>query len=92
MSIYDFGGIPPHHDGLTDDWADALRWILSVMDSDDTSMSFIASCLSYVTKPEKDGRLTERQERGCEKVLARLIADYENEQLDCLHGQASVHA
>lgn len=86
MSIYVYGGEPPHFDGLTDDWESALRWMISVMDDGDPSMSFVAGCLSYVSKPTMDGSLTERQERGCEKVLARLQADYENLQLDCLHG------
>lgn len=70
-------------DGETIAWVDMLRWLLSVMDEGDTSFSFIAGCLAYVTKPSGDGHLTQRQASGVQKIFERVRADYINGQLDC---------
>lgn len=84
MTIFHESGIPPNPNTLLSDWPSALRWCLTVMDDNDTSMSFMAGCLSYVTKPTGDGKLTDRQERGCQKVLDRLVAQFDTLQLDCV--------
>ena len=74
-----------HPDNLPDnlDWRDVIRWMLSVMDADDTSLSFVSGCLSFISKPTNDGVLTMRQVRGLEKIFARVRADFINCQLDC---------
>ena len=47
-------------------WADLLRWMVCVMDPDDTRLAFVSSCLSHACKA---GGLTERQARACQKML-----------------------
>lgn len=91
MQIFKTPSGVPDPRSIPDDWASALRWMLAVMDEGDTSMSFIAGCLSYVTKPSGDGQLTDRQERGCAKVFKRLMADYDTFQLDCLNVDGGEH-
>lgn len=61
-------------------WTANLRWLVSVMNDDDRSLGFIAGCLSYCVV--NDG-ITAKQERGCRKVLDRVLDDFENLQLDC---------
>ena len=74
--------LPP--DELNDTYFDQLRWMLSVVDENDTCISFLSGCLSYLTKPGA-GRLTERQCQGINKVFARVRADFYSGQLDCLY-------
>ena len=84
MTIFNEGGSPPPPPSVEDaGWEHVLIWCLTVMDDDDTSMPFISGCLSFYTKPYGAGRLTDRQERGCERVFRRLIVDFEHQQLDC---------
>jgi hypothetical protein len=61
-------------------WPDALRWMVCVMDPDDSRFAFIASCLSYSVK--NDG-LTDKQSAACEKILQRVYAEYNEGILIC---------
>lgn len=73
-------GVPnPEEQG--DAWVDRMRWSLAVMNGDDSSMAFVAGCLSYALK--NDGYVTDRQSVGLSKVIRRLLDDFNNYQLDC---------
>lgn len=49
------------------------------MDDDDTSMAFIASCLSFYVK---NGVLSDRQHVACVKIVDRLRQRWLNGTLD----------
>lgn len=61
-------------------WACHLRWMVAVMDADDSSLHFIASCLSHCVK---NGGLSEKQERAVTKCLDRIMSAYNAEILEC---------
>ncbi|MBL4802295.1 MAG: hypothetical protein JKY45_10410 [Emcibacter sp.] len=60
--------VPEYPNG--NDWGDALRWLISVMDYDDKSLPFIAGLLAYYYT--KEG-LTARQAKPANKVLAKVL-------------------
>lgn len=65
-------------------WAAQLRWALAVMDDDDKSMAFIASCFSNLLKY---GGLTEKQAAACSRVILRIDTDFHEGVLDCLQDE-----
>lgn len=62
------------------DWDVVLRWMLAVMDDDDSSLQFVSGCLSQFYKFEG---LSSRQAVGCSRVYERVRQDYEHMQLSC---------
>lgn len=75
--------VPPPPYGGNVSWACALRWCVAVMDHDDKGLSFVASCLSYAVK---SGGLSIRQQQACDKILNRVVDQYQIEKLDCQVG------
>jgi hypothetical protein len=59
-------------------WTDHLRWLVAVMDHDDSDLAFIASLLSYALK--FDG-LTEKQAAPANKILARVRRMWREDRL-----------
>ena len=73
-------------------WADSLRWMLIVMDPDDTRMSFIASCFSQCLQ---NGFLTQKQHKVCLRMLYSIRDDYLRGILLCQNvpgPMAEIHA
>lgn len=65
-------------------WADALRWIVAVMDADDPDLGFIASLLNHCLN---HGGLTERQAKYAEKIKTRIEAHFDAGILAAQAGQ-----
>lgn len=61
-------------------WEHQLRWLIAVMDDDDSSIQFVASCLSHCIK--NDG-LTQRQAQACQRILDRVSDMWMRSVLDC---------
>ena len=59
-------------------WADHLRWLVAVMDHDDSDLAFIASLLSHALKFEG---LTEKQAAPANKILARVRRMWREDRL-----------
>jgi hypothetical protein len=59
-------------------WADHLRWLVAVMDHDDSDLAFIASLLSHALKFEG---LTESQAAPANKILARVRRMWREDRL-----------
>jgi hypothetical protein len=66
-------------------WAAQLRWALAVMDDNDKSMAFIASCFSNLMKY---GGLSEKQADACSRVIHRIDTDFHDGALNCLRDEA----
>lgn len=86
MNIYKDPTHVVHYNEVDDDWPSLLRWLLAVLDEDDTRISFISGCLSFVTRQGSDG-LSERQMVGCKKIFDNVCQDFDTYQLDCLVGE-----
>lgn len=61
-------------------WADILRWMVIVMDPDDSRLSFIASLLSHSLKY---GGLSEKQSAAATKIYDRIVEAFEDGILVC---------
>lgn len=70
--------VPEPAEGLL--WFNTLRWLMAVMNNDDTSLGFAAGCLSYLAR---EGGLTDRQAQACKKIKKRVLYDYQAGVLDC---------
>ena len=62
-------------------WVDTLRWLICVMDNDDTSLGFIAGIFAHALKNE--GYLTEKQSKIGNKIYRRVHRAYMEEILEC---------
>ncbi len=71
--------VPWSADG-TMTWADALRWLVCVMDPLDSRLGFIAGCLSYELK---QGALTPKQAAACKRITEAILADFHDGILVC---------
>ena len=65
-------------------WADVLRWLVMVMDPQDTRLSFIAGLLSHTLK---HGGLTDRQSAAGNKIWHAIQADFRASILVCQNTQ-----
>ena len=61
------------------DWFSRLRWLLRVMNDEDTSLRFTSSVLAYGMK---NSELTPSQLSKVDAIYRRVLADYEDEVLD----------
>lgn len=61
-------------------WSDQLRWAIAVMDYDDKSFPFVASCFSYCLR--NDG-VTKIQAKHLEKILSGLRDIFDDGNLIC---------
>lgn len=61
-------------------WVDLLRWILCVMDPDDTRMAFVAGCLSHAA--QNDG-LSPKQAAACQAILSNVCKAWADGILIC---------
>lgn len=61
-------------------WADVLRWLVCVMDPDDKSLSYVASCLSHALQ---FNGLSDKQHIVCAKISDRVRASYDAGTLLC---------
>lgn len=64
-------------------WIDQLRWLICVIDPDDTSLAFIASVFGQALK--NAGNLSKRQSDACQKILNRVARAHDEGRLDCQH-------
>jgi hypothetical protein len=62
-------------------WADLLRWMVCVMDPDDTRLAFVAGCLSHAMR--NDNGLSGKQATACQAILDRLCTDWAEGVLVC---------
>lgn len=62
-------------------WKDVLRWLIMVMDNDDSSLPFVAGCYAHCLKNE--GGITSKQASACNKILRRIHDRYMVDELDC---------
>ncbi len=56
------------------DAGDVMKWMIAVMDRDDTSLHFVSSVLSGFLK---HNGITEKQAAGVEKIYVRILAEFE---------------
>ena len=70
-------------------WFDCLRWLVVVMNPDDRSLLFVASCLSHAIK---NNGLTEKQGDACAKVFERVCRDFNAGLLLCQNTGPSLKA
>lgn len=71
--------VPDPHKCI-ESWADALRWLVVVMDYDDKRLPFVASCFKYCLD---NGALTAKQSTVCNTILREVISDYSAGVLYC---------
>jgi hypothetical protein len=63
-------------------WIECLRWLISVMNLDDRSLTF-AGCFRHAL--EHEGALSGKQHAACHKVFERIVDRWEQGTLDCQH-------
>lgn len=78
MNMLDFS--PPADDASV---VSVMKWMIAVMDNDDSSLHFIASVLSHCCKY---GGITERQADAVEGVYSRLLNAFETGALNIQGG------
>lgn len=69
-------------------WVEALRWLITVMDDDDSSLAFVSGVLSYGLK--NDNMITQPQAEAAQDVLNRVCRDHRAGRLDCQQSPPSV--
>jgi hypothetical protein len=79
-TMFDFS--PPPDDA---DAGDVMKWMIAVMDRDDTSLHFVSSVLSNFLKYNG---ITEKQAAGVEKIYSRVLAEFKRGVLHIQTGGA----
>lgn len=70
----------PDFPGDSDVWADHLRWMVMVMDEDDTALPFVASAYAYLLK---NGRITQKQAEALDRIERRVYEGWCADELQC---------